>query len=226
MRTLGIAFLPCGTVLAVLGFAVLPAGLLLGWAVVALVVGGCAWHIARDVARDTAARSGRPAAAVATHRSPKRIAGVAAVLTYLTVLVLAGVDTVLGATAASTVAVLGLALAAAAMWVGRGHHHHSPPAPDPGPPTSARDGEHQPPAAGVAPEAYRALSTPHLCLAWRSSYLRLHRATTCPATAEVVLARQRLLDELERRDHTGFQRWLSTGARAASDPSRYISHHT
>ena len=30
MRTLGIAFLPCGTVLAVLGFAVLPGGLLLG----------------------------------------------------------------------------------------------------------------------------------------------------------------------------------------------------
>jgi len=35
-----------------------------------------------------------------------------------------------------------------------------------------------------------------------------------------------LLDELERRDRAGFQRWLSTGARAASDPSRYISHHT
>ncbi len=138
MRTLGIAFLPCGTALAVFGFGVLPPGLLLGWAVVAAVVGGCAWHIAWDVARDTAAHGGRPAAAVAAHRSSKRIAGVAAVLTYLTVLVLAGVDTVLGATAASAVAVLGMALAAAAMWVRRGHHHHSPPAPDPGPPPSAR----------------------------------------------------------------------------------------
>ncbi len=220
MRTLGIAFLPCGTALAVLGFAVLPTGLLLGWAVVAAAVGGSAWHIARDVARDTTAPDGRPA-----HRSPKRIAGVATVLTYLTVLLLTGVDASLGATAASIVGVLGISLTAAAMWVRR-KHHHSPPATDPIPEKAARDGEHQPPTAGVGPEAYRALSTPHLCLAWRSSYLRLHRATTCPATAEIVQLRQRLLDELERRDHTGFQRWLSTGARAASDPSRYIDHHT
>jgi len=41
-----------------------------------------------------------------------------------------------------------------------------------------------------------------------------------------VLVRQRMLDELERRDRAGFERWLSTGARAASDPSRYIGHPT
>jgi len=83
-----------------------------------------------------------------------------------------------------------------------------------------------PPSAGVAPDALDALSTPQLCLAWRSSYLRLHRVTSSPATAQIVLVRQRMLDELERRDRAGFERWLSTGARAASDPSRYIGHPT
>jgi len=38
-----------------------------------------------------------------------------------------------------------------------------------------------PPSAGVAPDALDALSTPQLCLAWRSSYLRLHRVTSSPA---------------------------------------------
>ena len=65
-----------------------------------------------------------------------------------------------------------------------------------------------------------------LCLTWRSSYLRLHRATSCPAVAELVLLRQCVLDELERRNPAGFGRWLSTGARAASDPSRYVGRDT
>ena len=65
-----------------------------------------------------------------------------------------------------------------------------------------------------------------LCRTWRSSYLRLHRATSCPAVAELVLLRQRLLNELERRDRAGFGRWLSTGAQAASDPGRYVGHDT
>ncbi len=78
----------------------------------------------------------------------------------------------------------------------------------------------------MAPDALDALSTPQLCLAWRSSYLRLHRVTSSPATAQIVLVRQRMLDELERRDRAGFERWLSTGARADSDPSRYIGHPT
>jgi len=47
-----------------------------------------------------------------------------------------------------------------------------------------------------------------------------------PAAADLMLLRQRLLDELERRDRAGFGRWLSTGARAASDPSRDVGHNT
>ncbi len=225
MRTLQVMLAPCGTVLAVVGFAVLPAGLLLGWAVVALTIGGLAAHIARD-AHATGNHGGRLSDAI-PHRSPRRIAGVTAMLTYLTVPVLAGTAALLGAAAASTVAVLAVLLAAATLWARRNKHHRAPFIADPAPQRPAPDGEHRPPAAaGVAPDALSALSTAQLCLTWRSSYLRLHRATSCPAAAELVLLRQRLLDELERRDRAGFGRWLSTGARAASDPGRYVGRNT
>jgi len=215
MRTLQVMLLPCGTVLALVGFAVLPAGLLLGWAAIALTVGGLAAHFARDAAR------------AIPHRSPRCIAGVATALTYLTVPVLAGMAALLGAAAASTVAVLAVLLAAATLGARRNKHHRAPFVTDPAPERPAPDGEHrQPAAAGVAPDALSALSTAQLCLTWRSSYLRLLRATSCPAAAELVLLRQRLLNELERRDRAGFGRWLSTGARAASDPGRYVGHDT
>jgi hypothetical protein len=32
-----------------------------------------------------------------------------------------------------------------------------------------------------------------------------------------------LLDAIERRDRDGFTRWLETGARAGSDPGRYLT---
>jgi len=35
--------------------------------------------------------------------------------------------------------------------------------------------------------------------------------------------RELLIDEIERRDRDGFARWLDTGARAGSDPSRYLT---
>jgi len=171
-------------------------------------------------------RGGRPAAGTIVHRSTGCVTAVTVVLTYLTVLAVTGVGALRGVTAASAVAVLGGLLVAARMWARRTHHHPAPPVPDLGPEKSARDSEHRLPSTGVAPDALDALSTPQLCLAWRSSYLRLHRATSGPATAHIVLVRQRMLDELERRDRAGFERWLSTGARAASDLSRYIGHPT
>jgi hypothetical protein len=39
----------------------------------------------------------------------------------------------------------------------------------------------------------------------------------------IVHLRQSMLDELERRDANGFGRWLKAGARAGSDPGRYLN---
>jgi hypothetical protein len=67
------------------------------------------------------------------------------------------------------------------------------------------------------------LATDELCVAWRRSYLELLRAVDEPTRQRVVLQRQEYLDELERRDSLGFARWLDSGARAGSDPRRFLT---
>lgn len=72
------------------------------------------------------------------------------------------------------------------------------------------------------PGSFAALSTPDLCRAWRVSYLSLQGAD--PEELErVALVRACFLDELERRDPAGFRRWIDLGARAAGDPTRFIT---
>lgn len=61
-----------------------------------------------------------------------------------------------------------------------------------------------------------------LCRAWRKSYFDLTRSRSLPASLRIVQARQEYLDELERRSPHGLSAWLTSGARAAGDPSRYI----
>ncbi|SEQ95012.1 hypothetical protein [Actinokineospora terrae] len=56
----------------------------------------------------------------------------------------------------------------------------------------------------------RGYSTEHLCARWKDTLLTLRDAKT-PREAVVVLrARQRYLDELERRHPEAFNRWLTT----------------
>ncbi|MFI5615521.1 hypothetical protein [Amycolatopsis sp. NPDC051903] len=66
------------------------------------------------------------------------------------------------------------------------------------------------------------LSLDELCLAWRRSFVQLQHARDERIRHLVVSARQDYLDELERRDRHGFAKWLDSGARAASDPSRFV----
>ena len=81
----------------------------------------------------------------------------------------------------------------------------------------------------VAPPPHRvdqslaAMSTPDLVHAWRASFTLLTNAHTTAARAVLVARRGEYLEELERRDPDGIRRWLASGARAASDPSRFFS---
>ena len=68
-----------------------------------------------------------------------------------------------------------------------------------------------------------ALPTPDLCWEWRRSYVAVVRASKPDELIRIVALRAAYLDELERRDPTGFRRWLDDGARAASDPGRYLT---
>jgi hypothetical protein len=68
-----------------------------------------------------------------------------------------------------------------------------------------------------------ALPTPALCWEWRRSYVAVTRASQPDELTRIVALRAAYLDELERRDPTGFRRWLWGGARAAGDPGRYLT---
>jgi len=63
------------------------------------------------------------------------------------------------------------------------------------------------------------LSTPDLCLAWRRSGPELRATAPGRRYDGLVTLRRILLDELERRDPAGFQRWLAAGG----DPDRYLT---
>ena len=62
-----------------------------------------------------------------------------------------------------------------------------------------------------------------LCQAWRSSYVALERVTSPESRLRVVMMRAIYLDELERRAAPAMQAWLHSGARAAGDPSRWVT---
>jgi hypothetical protein len=91
---------------------------------------------------------------------------------------------------------------------GPGHRGHRPAEPEP---------------SQVNAPALAELDDAGLCLAWRRSFVALQRAATPTCRADIVVLRVRLLDEMERRNPSGFALWLASGARAASDPTRYIS---
>lgn len=67
------------------------------------------------------------------------------------------------------------------------------------------------------------LSIEQLCRAWQHTYFALLDLPAGASRAAIVQLRSGLLDELERRDPVGFSRWLDTGARAGSDPGRYLA---
>lgn len=62
-----------------------------------------------------------------------------------------------------------------------------------------------------------------LCLAWRTSFVALQQPLPPSTKLRVVERRQEFLDEFERRNARGFAAWLASGARAAGDPSRFIT---
>lgn len=132
-------------------------------------------------------------------RRTSKQAGVLAALPFLGLLAFAGLAFALGA----VVLLLALALVATSPPVVR-WYGDSPNWP-------------QPEELGDS-----ATSTAELCRQWQDSFEDLHQATTPAAQLRIVTARQRCLDELERRDPDGLNAWLSSSASAAGDPSRFL----
>ena len=95
------------------------------------------------------------------------------------------------------------------------------PTPPPAQPAVSGPGAEPAPGAASLPDM-QALSTTELVLAWRRSYAELAGARTALELQRAAGLRRQLLDELEQRDGLGVDRWLRSGARAASDPSRFL----
>ncbi len=72
---------------------------------------------------------------------------------------------------------------------------------------------------------YTSLSDAELCWRWRTSFNALQHTTSVSERVRLIGTRSALLDELARRDPEGFGRWMSSGARAASDPARFLTPH-
>lgn len=66
------------------------------------------------------------------------------------------------------------------------------------------------------------LADDELCHEWRRSFVLLERAQFQAEFARVAALRRLLMDEIERRSPLGLNAWLSSGARAAGGPERYI----
>jgi hypothetical protein len=95
--------------------------------------------------------------------------------------------------------------------------------------TSPRPAEawrHSSEVADLSPERIRALvrrlDIAGLCGAWRSSHALLDQSHDVETRSKVVLLRQEYLDEMERRDAPGFQRWLEADAQASGDPEGFL----
>ena len=69
----------------------------------------------------------------------------------------------------------------------------------------------------------RGWSDARLCWEWRHSHTRLQQAPTTAAMTRVAEQRRVYLDELARRDPTGYTAWITAGALAASDPTPYLT---
>ncbi|WP_219414502.1 hypothetical protein [Pseudonocardia nigra] len=204
LRTLGVVLV---IVLGGVGMLVLSSAVLFVLGVGA-VVGLCAYWAAPALPDSLLARA---------PDTPAGIGAVAGAGTVGICFVLGGIGVLFGG------AVVTLVVAGAAFLAWRGLRGTAE-LPEAEPPP------HDPPAAPPAPAApvlpagtaVAEMSTLDLCRAWRVSYLRLQHAAGATELDGTAQIRQRYLDELERRDLAGFRRWIDSGARAASDPARFI----
>ena len=208
-RSFWILLAVAGFLLGAVGVVALPTGVVLAWIGLGLFIGA----FARRPARQRSTVGKMPVSGAGP------LAGVtAAALTVAGGLILAGLVVLVGAAGAVAIAAL---LAAAALWIRRGRGVPQECMTVQGA-AAARTPDLR--SAAQPPQVVPAeLSTPELCLAWRRSYVALLDVPAGPGRCEIVRFRERLLDEIERRDRDGFTRWLEAGARAGSDPSRYLT---
>jgi hypothetical protein len=88
--------------------------------------------------------------------------------------------------------------------------------------------DHSGAPSGQPPSSHRphpqGLDDGTLCRLWRQSFWDLTSQSTATGRLEIVAWRQRLLDEIERRDARALHAWLESGARASGGPEKFLRH--
>ena len=180
------------------------------WIVLGGIVGGVVYVVAAERAEDETPPP---------RRAIGRLAVRAGAATTAVCLALTGVGSLLGAASAPVIVLL---LAGLATWAWRTWSHRPGGSVDDDGPDARREVPPPPsPVPEVRPDA-AALTTHELCRAWQRSYFALIDVPEGPVREDIAAWRRSILDELERRDPAGFDEWIRNGARAGSDPSRYL----
>jgi hypothetical protein len=78
------------------------------------------------------------------------------------------------------------------------------------------------PAPVVDEAPLRGLSNAQLARAWRTSYIDLVAAHDGLTLSRVCALRRQQLDEIERRDPTGFNRWINSGYWVRGDSAPFL----
>ncbi|WIX85213.1 hypothetical protein [Amycolatopsis sp. DG1A-15b] len=185
-------------VFATLGVRTTPPGELAGLAVLGLAVGILVAAVAPHTAR-----------AARTRITALRAGALAAAIFFALCFTVSGMLATFGGWVTASLVVV---CAVAALAAGLRRRAHRPAA------GTVAAVTPPPPARPVA-----ALSTDELCTAWRRSYFQLLVSRDAQARRRLVQRRQDYLDEIERRDRSGFLRWLADGARAGGDPGPYLT---
>ncbi|GAA1965382.1 hypothetical protein GCM10009754_41830 [Amycolatopsis minnesotensis] len=204
VRTLSMMSVLVGFLFAAVGAVTLAA--VITWTLPSVMIGCAVWQ--------TAAHAPADRLVIDPGRSCAKTGVVAGVAFLVLRLAVDGFASVFGAEVAAYVVLLCLSVLAGAAWrVWSGPASASaPPAAKPVP---------VPILSCPAPAAD--LPTDELCVAWRRSYLNLQQTADGEVRREIIRLRRDYLDEIERRDRPGFARWLDSGARAGSDPRRFLS---
>jgi hypothetical protein len=188
----------CGVLVAAgvaIGVVVLPAAVLVLFGLLVLV-------LALTAAVGCQSTSG---SSIQEHRA--RIHAVLRVVTpCLIVMAVAALAVILRAGVLVFVLLLGAASPRAVRWYGRMLHGQAATAPS-------------------QPVRSSTMDITQLCREWGESHEALRQAASNTARLRIVMARERCLNELERRDPDGFHAWLASAASAGGDPSRFLTRN-
>ena len=164
-----------------------------------------------------------------------RVVASAGASTGFAVVGVLGLGLLLGLWVVPVLAIMAACSPAVLVWLSRFVYRYGTSAEtrktDPSTCTLTMDANCGPPTAGVRLEIeeepsiaqpIESMDDAAVCFAWRASYLALQQPLSLASRLRLVERRQAYLDALERRNRQGFSAWLTSGARAAGDPSKYI----